>query len=187
MQRRTGGFAGNVTLQSVLGSLLFVWLILDMLYGGIWRGRFIEPASALTGAHSLHLPRQQEDLYVPLSEEIRANCDVLFTMPGMGSFNFWSEVPTPNGFNLTAWMTEFTPQQEYPILKILEDDPRSCVVYNALLVRAWEATPKDAESSPLGGYIVHNMPVVYERKDYQIRVNPKRQTPWIHTDASPVP
>lgn len=145
MQRRTGGFAGNVTLQSVLGSLLFVWLILDMLYGGIWRGRFIEPASALTGAHSLHLPRQQEDLYVPLSEEIRANCDVLFTMPGMGSFNFWSEVPTPNGFNLTAWMTEFTPQQEYPILKILEDDPRSCVVYNALLVTAWEATPKDAE------------------------------------------
>jgi hypothetical protein len=187
VQRRTGGFAAGLTLRSILTSLLFIWLTLAMLYGGIWRGRFTAPASALRGAHHLHLPKKQEDLYVPVAEEIRANCDVLFTMPGMGSFNFWSGIPTPNGFNLTAWMTEFTPQQEYPILKIIQNDSRSCVLYNAAMVSAWGATPEDVENSPLGKFIVHDMPIVYERKDYQIRVNPKRQAPWVQTDTAQLP
>lgn len=184
-QRRTGGFTAGLTLKSILASLLFLWLAPRMLYGGIWRGHFFAPASALRGAHSLHLPKEQEDLYVPVAEEIRANCDVLFTMPGMGSFNFWSGVPTPNGFNLTAWMTEFTPQQQDPILKIIQNDPRSCVLYSAFMVSLWQPSPKDIDASPLGRYIVHDMPVAYQREDYQIRINPKRQAPWIQISASP--
>jgi hypothetical protein len=45
------------------------------------------PASRLNGAHYLHLPPDQESTYRFLAASVRRNCDLLFTMPGMASFN----------------------------------------------------------------------------------------------------
>jgi hypothetical protein len=101
----------------------------------------------------------------------------------MGSLNFWSEVPTPNGFNLTAWMRGFSPERQEQILKIMENDPRACVVYNAELVDFWTATAQDLDTSPLSKYILNQMHVVAQRNGYQILVQPHRESPWIFADA----
>ena len=126
------------------------------------------PASRLPGAHRLHLPPVQEGTYRFLAENIRQNCDVLFTLPGMASFNFWSSVPPPNGWNLTAWMTIFDPDHQQQILDI-----------NSGLIRFWRADEPQVRALPLGRYILEQMPAVAERNGYVIRVHPRRNAPWM--------
>jgi hypothetical protein len=182
VRKRTGGFRGSLSLSSVLGGLVFVLVAPRMLSGGVWKLRFQNPPSALRGSQSMHLREEQESTYVPIANEISANCDVLFSMPGMYSFNFWSGVPTPNGFNHNAWVTHFSLEQQRPILAALRANPRSCVLYSPTILMDWQSTHQDVEASPLATYIVNDMPVAYQRQDYQIRINAGRRSPWVETD-----
>lgn len=181
MERGTSGFIRHLTPQSILGTLTFLFLAAKLFCGGARHVGFPFPASALRGSHNLHLPPDEELLYEQLANNIHANCDVLFTMPGMGSLNLWSGVPTPNGLNLTAWVTELTPQQQQSILNLLKHDPRACAVYNSSLTHFWQETPQDIEASLLARYIVTEMPVAYVNRDYQLRVNPERTLPLVPT------
>ena len=72
-----------------------------------------------------------------LSTQIRQNCDTLFTMPGMGSSSLWVERPSPNGYNLSTWMTAFTPEEQQEMVEILRRTKRPCVVYNPRLLLLW--------------------------------------------------
>ena len=90
--------------DSLPGSLIVFALMAGMLGSGSLAWRYPYPASRLRGAASLHLPAEEEDRYVFLAGNIAANCDVLVTLPGMGSFNYWSGVPAPNVSNMTGWM-----------------------------------------------------------------------------------
>jgi hypothetical protein len=169
--------------KTILGGSMVIVLTITLLRGGTLQQRFPYPPSSLPGATTLHLSPEMEDTYQFLAQNVRKNCDVLFTLPGMGSLNFWSEVPTPNGFNLTAWMRGFSPERQEQILKIMENDPRACVVYNAELVDFWTATAQDLDTSPLSKYILNQMHVVAQRNGYQILVQPHRESPWIFADA----
>jgi hypothetical protein len=126
----------------------------------------------------LRLPLETENLYQFIARNVHANCDVLFTMPGMGSLNFWSAVPTPNGLNLTAWMRGLSLEEQQRILSILQKTPQACVVYNEDLTRFWQVTPQELRDLPLARYILHDMRPVAQARGYQIRVHPRRLTPW---------
>jgi hypothetical protein len=182
VRRRTGGFHGDLSLVSVLGGLVLAVVAVQMLSRPVLRQRFANPPSILRGSQSLHLPEEEESVYVPIATEISANCDVLFSLPGMGSFNFWSEVPSPNGFNHNAWVTHFSLEEQRSILATLQANRKSCVLYNPEILLFWQTTPRDVEASPLATYIVNDMPMVYQRQNYQIRVNPNRQSPWVEAD-----
>lgn len=138
----------------------------------------IDAASQLPGAHWLHLPPVQEATYRFLAESVRQNCDILFTLPGMSSFTFWSSVPPPNGWNLTGWMTIFDSGHQQKILEILEAHPRSCVIQNSRLIGFWKFDESHVRALPLGRYILDQMPAVAERNGYVIRVHPRRSVPW---------
>jgi len=135
--------------------------------------------AALAGTEWLHLPADREAGYRRLTELIRANCDVLFTLPGMGSFNLWSGVPTPNGLNLTAWVKGFNAEQQQQILDILRAHPRACAVYSDEMSRGWQVTPEEIAASPLARYVLQDMPKVAEDSGYEIRVQPQRTFPWV--------
>ncbi len=137
------------------------------------------PASTLRGSTSLHLRPELEQRFLFLSNNISANCNTLFTMPGMGSFNFWSGVPAPDGSNATAWIKLFSPGRQKKILNLLQSNPGACVVYNKELVRSWQVTPEDVAKSPLASYIADDMPKVAESGAYEVRINPERNAPWI--------
>jgi hypothetical protein len=140
--------------------------------------RFFTPASALRGSHSLHLDPAAEKLYVTLATSINRNCDMLYTLPGMGSLNLWSGEPTPNGMNLTAWVRFFRPEQQQEILRILQSDPNACAVANLRIESYWNPTSYNA-TSPLATYIVNDMPRAATLGDYEIHVNPQRTRPWL--------
>jgi hypothetical protein len=167
------------------GGLLFVILFGIMVISGAWRPYYRVPASSLRGASSLRLPVPLEDTYEFLATSINANCDTLFSLPGMGSFNFWSQVPSPTGFNLGPWVRALTLSQQQKILEILQKNPRSCVVYSPGLVAFWGETDKDIDEHPLAQYILHDMRTISQLGQFQIRVNPQRSTPWMSIPPAP--
>ena len=176
-RRDRSGYA--VFGESVFGGLVIVFLAVIMLGSGTLRHAPSNPSSSLRGASSLHLPASMEGTYEFLANDVAANCDVLFTMPGMGSLNFWSGAPTPNGLNLTAWMKGLEVKQQEQILQILKTQPRACVVYAAELVSSWETSREELDGLPLARYILYKMPVVAQKGGYEIRVSPQRNSPWI--------
>lgn len=164
---------------TLVGMALILCLEAKTLKGSLWRMRFFTPASTLRGSQSLHLAPATEKMYVTLTNSIRRNCDMLYTLPGMGSLNLWSGAKAPDGMNLTAWVRFFRTDQQQKILRILKQDPSSCVVWNPRIETKWNSLSFNA-SSPLASYIVHDMPLVSSVGDYQIRINPQRQRPWIN-------
>lgn len=142
------------------------------------------PPSNLNGSASLHLKPDQESRYEFLIGNIRANCDMLFTLPGMGSLNLWSGVPTPNGSNLGPWVRALNSERQQQILRIIQADPRSCVVYNSELTQFWRTTPQDLLTLPLPIFILRDMPKAAERDGYEIRIHPNRSSAWISSAGS---
>lgn len=69
-------------------------------------------------------------------------------------------------------------EQQQEILRLIRSTPDSCAVYNRQLVEFWRTTDADLHGSPLAMYILTDMPVVLDRRGYQIRVNPNRPSVW---------
>jgi hypothetical protein len=176
-----GRVIGLAMKESTVG-ILAILLAIVLVQREVWRQPYPFPPSSLPGATSLHLSPEMEDTYQFLARNVKENCDILFTLPGMGSLNFWSETPTPNGSNLTGWMKGFSLEKQEDILKILENDPRACVVHNAELTSFWTATAQDLDASPLAKYILGQMRVVAQRGGYEILVHPRRESPWVDAD-----
>jgi hypothetical protein len=180
VRRATDWFGDNpVPLRSVLGGIIALALAISMLRSSAWPERYPASPSSLRGASFLRLPAERENLYESLAGSIKANCDVLFSLPGMGSFNYWSGVPTPNGLNLTAWMKGFSLGQQEQILDILQTNSRACAIYNGDLARFWGMTQEDLVALPLARYIIYTMPKVWQKDGYEIRVHPGRKSPWL--------
>jgi hypothetical protein len=133
--------------------------------------RTMGPTLDLPGAKHIHVSNEEAITYRTLVREIRQGCDTLFTMPGMGSLNLWSERPTPNGYNLSAWMTAFTDDEQQAIVDILRRTNRPCVVYNEKLLHYWMPSgTARLSSSPLAKYVFYETRPISQVSDYELRV-----------------
>ena len=172
------------TYKKRISSMLPAGFLILVISLGIFASDFRiagyrDPALDLPGARMIHIAPQEAARYRWLSGVLRPNCDILFTMPGMGSLNLWSGVPTPNGFNLTAWMQILDQERQLEILEILRAHPQSCVVDNPALVEFWmSGRTEGLSSAPLPRYIRNDMRVAAETDGYQIRVSPNRTSPF---------
>ncbi len=70
-----------------------------------------QPPETFTGAH-LHLSPWQTSTLEVLTTNIRAHSDVLFSLPGMFSFNLWTDRPAPTLANITHWWSLLNPAQQ---------------------------------------------------------------------------
>ena len=167
------------------------WLWLDAMIGGtilvafaalsvvhLAHSQFPPASTGLRGSEWLHLPAAQATELESISRNVETNCSTLFTMPGMGSFNIWSGVPTPNGWNLTAWMRGISSERQAEILGIMKADPRGCAILNRRALLFWETDEAGLAALPLAHYVMIDMPKIAEFGQYEIRVNPRRSSPW---------
>lgn len=136
-------------------------------------------ASGLRGADWLRLPEKQATLFQNITRSVGANCRILFSLPGMASFNLWSGVPTPNGWNLSVWMDGISLDRQAEILNLLKSNPQSCAIVNHQIVEMWGGDAAAARS-PLAQYMMTKMPKIQQYDDYEIHVNPERRSPWIN-------
>lgn len=129
------------------------------------------PPLNLVGAKKIRVPPNEARMYRQLVANIRTNCDVLFSLPGLFSLNLWSEIPTPDDFNLTGWMTAFTPEMQEDILSDLLKHKRPCIVYNPAIVGFWMKTSSEPLSnSPLANYIFSDTRPIFTVGQYQLRI-----------------
>lgn len=82
----------------------------------------------LPGAETLRLDP-------PLSAELRvltvnatAHCDLLFSFPGMFSFNLWTGLPSPTSANVTHWFNLLSSAQQSAIIAQLAAHPRAGII-----------------------------------------------------------
>lgn len=145
-----------------------------------WPASNFPPSSTgLKGSEWLHLPPQQAGQFRSIARVISLNCSVLFTMPGMYSFNIWSGIPTPNGWNHDGWMGGISLDRQAEILNILKADPQACAILNRNLVRFWDKDDAGVAVLPLAHYILTDMPKRAEFGEYEICVRPQRSSPWL--------
>ena len=179
LRRGASGFGE----AGIFGGALTLAFAGVMLGFGLALPRYSGPPSKLRGAGVLHLPQAEERRYLHLASAIAANCDSLFTLPGMGSLNYWSGVPAPNGFNMTGWVKAFSDRRQQQILDRVRANPRACVVYNRDLSGFWGMTREDEQASLLGRYITREMAAAARYGAYEIRVTPERTAPWVQAEA----
>ena len=91
--------------------------------------RFFDSRSLdLPGAEALRLPDSSTALYRLLSLNAAAHADILFSLPGMFSFNLWTGIPAPTLANVTHWFSLLGATDQEAILRVLQAHPRSCVI-----------------------------------------------------------
>lgn len=82
----------------------------------------------LPGASQLHLPEATRTAYRILCLNAAVHADMLFSLPGMYSFNLWTELPTPTERNATLWFTLLTDEEQRDIVQSVERSPRPCLI-----------------------------------------------------------
>jgi hypothetical protein len=172
--------AGNgLRLDAIVGGAILAALVPGAAGMAVSACSDFPPASRLRGSAWLHLPAEQATQFESIASSVGANCRTLFTMPGMGSFNMWSGVPTPNGWNLTAWMNGLSSDRQAEILRIMQKESGACAILNRSILRIWDGDDGRGEASPLARYVMIDMLKIAEVGEYEIRVNPNRSSPWL--------
>jgi hypothetical protein len=82
----------------------------------------------LPGAERISLPPHMVLTLRTLAENARVHAGVLFSGPGMYSFNLWSERPAPTMANATIWPAILEPEAEREIIARLDADSRAVVI-----------------------------------------------------------
>lgn len=82
----------------------------------------------LPGAQSLRLTGAQTSALRIMARNIVTHGDLLYSAPGLFSFNIWTERPTPTNANATVWGQLLTDQQKAEILTRLHQDVSALVV-----------------------------------------------------------
>ncbi|MCX6953712.1 MAG: hypothetical protein NTV51_16295 [Verrucomicrobia bacterium] len=121
LRERVARFAGPLAIAAAAG------IAVALLRVGATQWRDSETL-ALPGAAELHLePVLATELRV-LTVNAAAHCDLLFSLPGMFSFNLWTGLPTPTAANVTHWFNLLGPAQQSEIIAQLDAHPRAGVM-----------------------------------------------------------
>lgn len=149
------------------------WLAPRIVSGGanlglasfaIWVGvHFVQVASrypagqaiGLPGAERIRLPDDSAAVLRVMAQNAAVHADLLFSLPGMFSFNLWTGRPTPTAANVTHWFSLLNAERQQAIIRELETHPRAgIIVYPEHL--QWLIDRKLAAKGPLFDYITQN-------------------------------
>jgi hypothetical protein len=123
----------------------------------------------LPGAGVMRLPESFTTMVRVLSRNASAHADVLFSLPGLHSFYFWTDVPPPTSVSTTHWFTLLSPGQQEAIRAKLEASPRSCVIVQRNLYD-FLRTSGVATESPLTVWLHQNYEVAFVLETYEFWV-----------------
>ncbi len=129
---------------------------------------------ALPGAELLRLPTEATALFRLLATNASAHGDLLFTEPGMFSFNLWTSLPTPTLANVTHWFSLLSPPRQQAIIASLEAHPHACIIVqrdhmNYLTRRSF------APAGELHDYIAKNFSPAFTLDDFEFHVRNGRR------------
>lgn len=107
----------------------------------------------LPGAESIRPPENVRSALRILTANAGLHADMLFSRPGMFSFNLWSGLPTPTSRNATHWFWLLTAGEQQAIVARLQATPRSAVISSQALVDFLDQEIHMQITGPLNDYI----------------------------------
>jgi len=109
----------------------------------------------LPGTAGMRLSRRESATYQIMVTNSVAHADMLFSLPGMFSFNLWSDLPTPTLRNTTLWYALLSEPEQIAIIRALEKARRPMLVVDRTLISILQtsgAPPK----GPLYAHLLAN-------------------------------
>jgi hypothetical protein len=131
-------------------------------------------ALGLPGAGMIRLPENMGNAYRLLTLNAAVHADVVFSLPGMYSFNVWSGLPGPTGSNTTLWFTLLTNEEQGAIIRALEATPRHCIIVQELLLELMQHGGIQAQG-PLRDYIYGNYSLAFRLEKFAFLVRRGRK------------
>ena len=128
----------------------------------------------LPGAKGLHLAEASRSAYTILALNAAVHGDMLFSLPGMYSFNLWTGLPTPTSKNTTLWFTLLTEPEQRDIIRSLEQASRPCIIVQEALVNMMRAGGVRMEG-PLIDYVHQNFMYAFRMEGFAFLVRAGRQ------------
>lgn len=123
----------------------------------------------IAGATLLRLPPEQVTTFKQITTLLRARCRSVITLPGMFSFNLWSELPAPSGLMDEPFWAQLSHAQERAALASAEATPGLCAVRNEQLAANWNAG-KPPPQVPLVTFIEQDFTPIAQYAGYIVSV-----------------
>jgi hypothetical protein len=82
----------------------------------------------LRATAGIQVPERTASALRMITRNAEAHGDVVFSLPGLYSFNLWSGRPAPSSCNATHWFTLLTADQQEDIRRRLEAAPHAVVI-----------------------------------------------------------
>jgi hypothetical protein len=138
-----------------------------------WRNYTGSQPLSLQGAEKVRPP---EDFAVALrimALNASAHGDMLFSLPGMFSFNGWTQLPSPTLANTTHWFSLLKPDQQQEIALALSQAQKPVLIVNQSLLD-YLTDQKFTIASPLHEYLRENFECAFKLRDYEFWVRKRR-------------
>ena len=134
----------------------------------------------LAGAEDLRLPENFASALRLLVLNATAHGDMLFSLPGMFSFNTWTGLPPPTLADTTHWFTLLTPLQQEEIAAALTRSERPVLIVQGGLL-GFLAENKYSTTSPLADYLRRNFQKAFGLQEYEFWVRRGRTVALLGT------
>jgi hypothetical protein len=125
------------------------------------------PHLPIAGATDLHLPPAQVATFTEITTLLRAHCHSVITLPGMFSFNLWSELPAPSGLAAEPFWSLLSPTQQQVALVSAKATSGLCAVSNSQLAANWDGG-KPPPQVPLVKFIEQDFVPVAQYEGYVV-------------------
>ncbi|SDS09223.1 4-amino-4-deoxy-L-arabinose transferase [Opitutus sp. GAS368] len=135
-----------------------------------WQRWTTSDALELPGAESL---RPQENVRYALrilTANAQLHADLLYSRPGMFSFNLWSGVPPPTLRNATHWFWLLTPEEQQAIVARLQAEPRTAVISSRPLIDFLDQKVGLTITGPLNDFIRQHYRQLFSVSGYDFLV-----------------
>ena len=127
----------------------------------------------LPGAERLSLPESAVGLFQTLVLNAVVHSDMVFSEPGMFSFNLWTGHPTPTLANVTHWFSLLDGPRQQAIIRQLDAHPRASVIVQRVHMQFLQRrglTP----AGPLHDYLAANFESAFTLDDFEFHVRKGR-------------
>jgi len=124
----------------------------------------------LPGAGSVRPPENVRYALRILTANASLHADVLYSRPGMFSFNLWTGLPTPTLRNATHWFWLLQDAEQQAIIARLQAEPRSAIISSRPLIDFLRAELGMTITGPLNDFIRGHYRPLFSVSGYEFLV-----------------
>jgi hypothetical protein len=131
----------------------------------------------LPGAESIIVPDQTVFGLRIMEENARVHANMVYSLPGLYSFNLWTGLPTPTAANATQWFNSLSEFQQQAIIARLQHEPRAVLIVQPDILRFLVYSGFHA-AGPLADYLSRDFHCVFDVDGYAF---------WVHRGRAVAP